>query len=294
MLKYFVCPDGERTTIKDCWEACRLGSRCLTLPTLVEVGTDREWTGEASTTQLLNGTMYEYLRLNHDYAINPRSDRAFALLGTAHHKLLEGRAQELGLPSEISLTGDGRNVFDLLEREGDAYVLTDYKTWGAFKVAKTFGIVVVNEYKETYKDKAGRERTRTIKERAEIPERGDWFDVSMQLGRYAYTVAEKANIPIARIQVQVTVRDGGLKSAQYYGVTDNMYMREVPMPPKQEVDDYFTWKQERLQAALGGVDEPDMCTEDECWDGIRCARFCEVATFCPKGRQERMIHARHS
>ena len=109
-----------------------MGSQCLTLPTLVKVGTERVWTGEGSTTQLLNGTKYEFLKLTNDYCINPRKDKAFALLGTEHHDMLEHIAEGLGLPAELSLTGDGHNVFDVLELEGDAYVLTDYKTWGAF------------------------------------------------------------------------------------------------------------------------------------------------------------------
>lgn len=265
-----------------------MGRRCLTLPTLVEVGTERVWTGDGSTTQLLNGTMYEWLKLTNNFSINPRSDKAFALLGTGHHKLLEGRAAQLGLPSEVSLTGDGRNVFDLLEIEGYEYILTDYKTWGSFKVARTFGIVVVHEYEEHYTDRAGRKRKRTIKERAEVPERGDWFEIGMQLGRYAYAIQDKSGIKVARAQVQVTVRDGGIKATVQHGITDNMYLREVPLPSRTECEEYFALKAAQLAEAMSNG-WTDVCDEYECWEGVRCAKFCEVAHLCPKGKQERMI-----
>ncbi len=287
MLKWFTCPDEERVEVKDCWKGCRLGSRCLTLPTLVEVGTERKWTGEGSTTQLLNGTMYSFLTLTKDFTINPRVDRIFALHGTAHHKLLEGRAATLGLPSEISLTGEGHNVFDLLEPEGDGYVLTDYKTWGAFKVAKTLGIVVVESYKESYNDKAGRKRTRTINIRKEVPEQGDWLDISLQMNRYRMMIEAKG-LKVVRMQIQVTVRDGGLKATQNYGIKDNIYKRNVPLMDNGEVEEYFYTKQADLATALIDGEWSNMCSLPECWDGVRCARFCEVWQHCPRGKQEHM------
>lgn len=289
MLRWFDCPGGERIEVKDCLDACPAGKRCLTLPTLVKISSERPWTGEASTTQLLNGTKYEFLRLTNDYTMNPRSDKAFALLGTEHHDMLEHVAEELGLPAELSLTGDGRNVFDVMELEGDAYVLTDYKTWGAFKVAKTFGIVIVNTVKEAYVDGTGKKRTRTIHTRAEIPEQGDWFEVGMQQNRYRMMIEAKG-LPIKRTQVQVTVRDGGLKATYQYGIMENMYLRDVPYIPDTEVTEYFDRKQSDLAVALDMGGWPDMCSEYECWDGRRCGKYCEVWEHCPRGKQERMIN----
>lgn len=273
-----------------CYKACRFPDRCLTLATLVKVGAERPWTGTASTTQLLNGTMYEYLKLTNDYVINPRKDKAFALLGTHHHELLEEVANALGQPAEISLTGDGKNVFDLLEHENDSYTLTDYKTWGAYKTARTFGIVVVKSEVVYYTDKAGKKRQKTIKEWGEQPEKGDWFDVGMQLGRYKMMIEDKLGITIDKVQVQVTVRDGGLKSAATQGVAENMYKRELYwIPERGEIDGYFDEKQEHLTSALShGWKNP--CSEHENWEGRRCQSYCEVWMHCPKGKMERQIN----
>src|SRR4030042_4644218 len=110
-LQWFLCPDKEVTTIKDCLQHCRMVERCLTLPTLKLISTEREWAGKPSTTQLLNGTMYEFLKLTQPYCVDPDS-RAFSLAGTKHHAALEEVAKELGLPSEIPLNID-RDIFDL-------------------------------------------------------------------------------------------------------------------------------------------------------------------------------------
>ncbi|GAI25908.1 unnamed protein product, partial [marine sediment metagenome] len=48
----------------------------------------RLWTGKPSTTQLINGTRLELLKITTDYFIDPQK-LAFALLGTKHHEDLE-------------------------------------------------------------------------------------------------------------------------------------------------------------------------------------------------------------
>ena len=113
MLREFICPDGAHVPVESCLKGCRMGERCLTLPTLKLISKEREWNGVASTTQLLDGTMSAYLKLTKDYAVDPDS-RAFMLQGTKHHKELEIVAKELGLPAEIPLSGD-RDIFDLIE-----------------------------------------------------------------------------------------------------------------------------------------------------------------------------------
>jgi len=141
MLEGFICPDKEVTTLQGCFKSCRMGDRCLTLPTLHYIGKEREWTGTPSTTQLLNGTMMEFLKLTQPYVKDPDGS-AFALLGTLHHNKLEEVAKELGIPSEIPLTGDDRDIFDLLEFDPEAgWCITDYKTWGSYKVQKALGLV---------------------------------------------------------------------------------------------------------------------------------------------------------
>ena len=113
MIEGFICPDSIKTKLEDCFSKCRMGERCLTLPTLKQMSMEREWNGVASTTQLLNGTMHEFLKLTKPYYCDPQG-RIFMLEGSRHHAVLEDKAKELGLPSEIPLSVD-RDIFDLLE-----------------------------------------------------------------------------------------------------------------------------------------------------------------------------------
>ncbi|MBI3334035.1 hypothetical protein HYZ97_00970 [Candidatus Pacearchaeota archaeon] len=95
-LKGYVCPDGVKIKTEDCLTACRYsGGRCLSRSTLTIIAKgEREWTGNPSTTQLLNGTRLEYLRLTRDYYIDPKS-MAYAFLGTKVHKELEIKGQDV-------------------------------------------------------------------------------------------------------------------------------------------------------------------------------------------------------
>ena len=136
MLEWFKCPDTQIIPFKDCLTKCRMPERCETIPYLHLASSEREWTGEASTPQLLNGTMMTFLKITQPYVIDP-DDMAFAIHGTKSHSQLEEKAKELGLPSELSTTQDGRNVIDLIEHEDGIMTLTDYKTWGSYRVAKS-------------------------------------------------------------------------------------------------------------------------------------------------------------
>ena len=87
-----------------------------------------------------------WLKASKDYAIDPQS-RVFAILGTgthdnlAQHKVVENVLAETSLnDSEMSGTAD---VLEEDEHEEGKYVLSDYKTWGSYKVALALGMVVV-------------------------------------------------------------------------------------------------------------------------------------------------------
>jgi len=284
MLKWFVCPDDEQVLIEECLNRCRMGERCLTQPTLRYLSKEREWSGEPSTTQLLNGTMYEFLKLTNDYGIHPES-RAFALLGSIHHKTLEEQAKELGLPAEISLTDNDKNIFDLLEVEFDEenlpiYTLTDYKTWGSFKVAKTLGIKVVREVDEPYTNKQGKQSIRKKKIFEEVSEEGDNGEVTYQLNRYRYILEDKYGINVKNLFIQITVRDGGLQVATSRGVDKLIYKRSIADVPRHVIDNYFGEKHRNLLKALEDNEWDMPCTPEERWGGTRCERFCEVAPLC--------------
>ncbi|KKL70839.1 hypothetical protein LCGC14_2100920 [marine sediment metagenome] len=266
-----------------------MGERCLTGPTLHKIYRNREWTGDGSTTQLLNGTMLEFLKLTHNYTIEPE-EMAFAILGTVHHERLADEADILGLPAEVSLTDDEKNIFDLLTYDDGWITLVDYKTWGSFKLAKTLGIVIVEKEVVYYTDSTGKKRQKTINHFDINPDRADTFEIDMQLNRYRLTIEEKLGNTIDKMKVQVTVRDGGLYTATGYGVFKRMYLFPVARIDDDVVKGYFDAKNVALQQAMkhGSWDMP--CEPYERWTNasgadIRCQRFCPVAEFCPYGKR---------
>ena len=291
MLKWFICPDSYPVEVQQCLAKCRLASRCLTTPTLSHIAEEREWHGVASTTQLLDGTMLQFLKLTKDFAIKPKS-RAFALAGTYHHELLETQANKLGLPAELALSVD-RNILDLLEPDIDGetlqWVLSDYKNWGSYRVVKAMGLVKTGKIPdpsgEVYKSsgawgKAG--SPKMIWQYQLDASKADNWEVEMQLNRYKLLLAARG-INVSRIQCQITVRDGGLQVATERGVTENMYLIPIRILDSASVTNYFAKKEKDLLQAMESKVWTEVCNIEECWDGARCSGYCEVAIHCPKG-----------
>ncbi len=288
MIEWFRCPDGEIIPYKDCLTKCRMPERCETLPYLHLASDEREWTGEASTTQLLNGTMYSFLKITMPYTIDP-DDMAFAIHGTKSHTQLEEKAKELGLPSELSATHDGRNIIDLIEYEDEVLTLTDYKTWGSFRVAKALGIVQTGKKPdpsgEVYKrggiwGAAGSSKMVSVFQ--QMSNEVDNFEAELQLNRYRIML-EETGIPVGRMRVHAIVRDGGLAVARGRGVERSTYIIPIQRLPDDKVKMYFHIKAKSLEEALRNNSWTTPCDNRECWDGARCRGYCEVASFCPKG-----------
>lgn len=291
-LKYALCPDGDHVEVEACLQRCwRTEGRCLTLPTLHAVLHDRLWTGRPSTTMLLNGTRLSYLKLTSDYTIDPM-DRAYALLGTRHHGRLEAVARKLNVLSEEKLGAEVSGIFDLLEpdetTEGEAYILTDYKTWGSFKVALALGLVeskVPDPSGEVYKKsgkwgKAG--DTKIVSVWTPNPERADLFNEEMQLNNYRILV-EECGFRVSRMQLQVTVRDGDTFIATNRGVDRKIYSIPLQRLDDEVVKGYFNIKRYTLLEALETRTLPPPCSDYERWEGRRCRGNCDVAEFCSEG-----------
>jgi len=271
-LKWFQCSLIDKPVpIEHCFNC----HHCLTLPTLKMMADERAWTGRPSTTQLLNGTMLEFLKITRDYTIDPQK-KAFALLGTRHHEELAEVAHGLGLPAEIALSPDGRDIYDLLEPENGAWTLSDYKTWGSYRMVRALGIVKVGK---------GKDSKFMVNESQK-----DTWESEMQLNHYR-VLLEEHDIKVGRMQVQVTVRDGGLQIARTRGVKDNIYLIPIRRLNDNVVMDYFNRKHWMLVDSLHAYEtNPDYlplpCDNRESWDGARCRGYCEVAEFCPKGMME--------
>lgn len=291
-LEGFYCPDGEPISVEDCLKSCRLGDRCQEEPDLYLMAQEREWAGIASTTQLLNGTMYEFLRLTQPYYVDPDS-RAFMLQGTKHHKALEDVAKELGLAAEIPLSID-RDIFDLLVWKGKTLCLVDRKMWGSFRVAKALGIVEVGKEPSpdgaTYKSsgKWGKEGNPKMVPKFEArPDQADNLEATLQLNRYRVMLKE-LGLNVGEMYLRVLVRDGGLYIAKNRGVYKNTYKISVEILPDEDVIAYFNHKNLCLIQALGQGHWELPCTPSESWDGIRCESYCDVWNYCPKGN---LVHS---
>ena len=274
-LKWFICDkfQGKPVPLEECFKC----HQCMTEPTLRLISQDREWNGEPSTTQLLNGTMMEFLKITRDYGVNPQS-RAFSIHGTKVHGELQKYAEELGLPAEIAMSPDGRDIFDLLEYNStNSWTLTDYKTWGSYRVVRALGITKVGK---------GKDAEFLVK-----PEDADLSNEELQLNNYRIKL-EKLGIIINNMQLQVMVRDGGLSVAATRGIDFNIRLIPIKRLPDDEVLAYFAAKRQRLLNALADYKKdnnyfPEVCNSEESWEGRRCQSYCDVAEFCPKGIVEK-------
>jgi len=202
----------------------------------------------------------EYLKITKDYTIKPQS-RTFALLGSRHHYKLEMAGKKLeGIEVEKHLDGDTTGILDLLEPDelkDGFFVLTDYKTWGSYAVAKFMGISNTNgDY----------ERKQT----------------TLQLNNYRIKV-EALGFPISRMLIQCTVRDGNTKSAYINKIDDPMPMIPVERLDDDYVQEYFLTKSFALLSALKKNELPELCPYEERWKGKRCTKYCDVSNFCPEG-----------
>ena len=274
MLARFICPDNEQIDVSSCLGSCRLGQRCLTLPTLAVVARDRPWDGRPHVTDLLNGTRQSYLRITKDYAVKP-TGRAYALLGSSHHKLMHDSGTWL---SEVDVSNNQyHGTLDLLEPDGSGYTLYDMKAFGSYKVAKCLGLVKTNGLWVA------------------DPEAADMFEQEMQLNMYRVLLGKltarkgfKGEYRITSLRLQVTVRDGNTSVATSRGVTEPIYIIPVRRLPDRDVIGYFSRKRKALLQALK-LGMAELCTEYECWNNHnKCKYYCDVAEFCVRGRMYKM------
>src|SRR3972149_626429 len=137
MWTSFICPDEVQIKIEDCINECRMDRRCVAKPTLIMFAMGLpKWKGKISTTQALNGTRLEFLRLKHDYGEAP-CDRAFALAGTQHHLKYQKIEIPGALYEEWMEDEEGTGMFDYYDSE--TFELYDFKLIGGYKVNRILG-----------------------------------------------------------------------------------------------------------------------------------------------------------
>ncbi len=236
-----------------------------------------------STTQLIQGTKAAFLKLTCDFDISPDS-RAFMITGTKGHAALEAFDDDYSLAEEKFAKEDISGIADLLTDEDGQVILSDYKVSGSFKVAKALGFEEFEEATgEFFKSgkRKGEEKTRKgIRRNAEAIDRWEW---EMQLNKYRINY-ERMGFKVDKLKIQCVVRDGGTFIARSRGVFRNVYYFDINILPDEVVNEFFDRKRRDLLQALKQGYWAEVCTGTECWDGLKCASYCEVADHCPQGK----------
>jgi len=293
--KWFQCPDGQTIEIDQCLKnnGCRLSQRCATRPFLRLVGYDRKWTG-ISPSSAGNGPRSIFLKATTDYTINP-NDRVWAAFGTSTHEKMAIHKYADNILVEEKLTDDQMTgIADCLEEDENQkgfYILTDYKTWGSFKIAKALGIrsdkieetVLDNEGKPVLlKSGPNKGKPKTIKKTEIIhdPSSIDLNAEELQLNRYRIFF-ESYGFPVSKMHIQVVSRDGGTYIAKNRGIEKNLYIIPIKRLINKDVLDFYRVLNDEVMAAFqtGYIRK---CNAWESWDRRRCEGFCEVVEACKK------------
>ena len=263
---------------------------------------EREYDGSISVTQCLRCPREVLFRMFFDYAVDPAS-MVFMIVGTKGHAKLEDNAVSEYQEEQLAMDLDTvklKGIADLVFMEDGKHTLADYKTWGSYAVAKSFGIVSAKRpavdsdgvpltYKRSgYGYKAGQPKMETYY--YEDPEKGDMFNVTMQTNMYRIMFEAQHGIKISKIRLYVIVRDGGLQVATSRGVFYNTYAKEISMLDDMEVSSYF---KERATMLKEYIDEysflnkekivenpPPFGNERELLGGWACEKGCSVAPIC--------------
>lgn len=166
----FRCPDNELHPVAQCLEinGCRMKQRCAPLPYLRAAAFDRKYRG-VTPSMAGNGPRYIMLKATTGYSVNPL-DRVWAIFGISVHGKLSIHKYTHDVLSEEELEeGARRGIPDVLEQEEgnpDSHILSDYKCFGSFKVAKCLGILketeqIVDAKGEPIRYKSGKKKGET-------------------------------------------------------------------------------------------------------------------------------------
>ena len=285
--KWFICPDGERIEIEQCLKngGCRMKERCATRPFLRLIGYDREWKG-VTPSSAGSGPRLLYLKAMTNYAINP-NDRVWAAFGTGTHGKLSLHKYSSDVLVEEELSDeDSEGIPDVLEESENkpgTYVLTDYKTWGSYKLMLALGggkVALTDENGEPILLKSGKNKGQP-KQKYVLGVKPPELDAEeLQLNRYRIFF-EKYGFPVSEMVIQAIPRDGGTYVAFSRGIEKNLYIIPIKRLPDEKVINFYN----KLQSLVDSAFETGYirkCNKWESWDGRRCESFCEVKKACEK------------
>ena len=280
----FICPDKEVTTFENCFEKCRMSERCMSVATLKAMSSQRPNDRPPSTTELLSGSCEAYLKRTEEYYINPQ-ERAFAIMGTIHHNMLEN--QDLGAQHLLEEELQGLDITGILDYcDTESQTLIDYKNTGSYKAMKVLGLthtLVTDPTGARYKRSGawGRKgEPKKVKQwyRDEsIADFGDWL---YQVNMYRYML-ELKGYQVKSMKLQMNIRDYSVAISRDRGIERNIYFVDIPFVDDEEIIEYFTTKRDVLVGALDAQEVPDKCSVLETWEGKKCESYCEVRYLCP-------------
>jgi len=277
--KWFMCPNEEIIEIEKCLDKCPYGRRCLPRPYLERIGYDREWRG-ITPSMAGNGPRLIHLKRVKDYVVKPQG-RAFAFLGIQTHQQIS--FHDFNVLTEEKLSDDKmKGIADLLEvdEERDGwYILTDWKTWGSYRVMRALGHYYVDvQTGEFFKSGPRKGKPKTKKEKRIDPAQADIKDVKYQLNRYRMFYEGK-KFRISQIQMACVIRDGGVRIAAERGLSNNIEMIEIPIIPDVQVHLFYDTLTQEVEDAFQRPGTVRKCDDWECWGGRRC-EGCEVREPC--------------
>lgn len=294
-LTKFRCVDGNECDVNECLKCCRLKGklnphngmpyvpcgRCLSRRALLAIAAERRWTGKPSTTQLLNGTLEEYLKLTKPYTIDPMQS-VFALHGTNVHEALEENTVGNAMTECRLDDGISTGAFDYFDEEAtdtpNTGYLYDDKTYGSYKAAKVIGAVKHKVRDGSYKN--GKPKYKTYFTYDGVHGSGR-LDLAIQLNDYRMKIKKCLNKDTEKMICEMIVRDGNTYMAESRGVTAPAYLVEVNRISDAWVSKYMKAKADNLTKALNTGMLPKQCSYRERWGGMKCERFCNVKEHCP-------------
>lgn len=284
--KYFRCPDGYSIAKEDCISKCRMDTPCMSLPSRVVIAQDRPFKAVVSPSQAGKGLRQIYLEGTVNYCIDPRT-KMFMLYGTKHHAVKEEAGGMLNAfleePLEDELGGGTSDYMDT--------TLLDYKLCGAYAVhkrAKWEERPTGEKYQKAGKRKGldGVEVS-YVKGDPKMYKHMVGWDIgpddewALQLNRYRM-MWENKGFRVNNILIEATLRDGGVRASQSYGLDLQVYMIPIPILDDHYVMDYYRQRQEALQDYVGREEVPPRCSYDERWGGRKCDGYCDVVEACKR------------
>ena len=282
MLKYFICPDGDRIEVSKCHEKCRMDcGRCAPKNYLLAIAEERVWSGKPSVTQCIKGTRQAYLELTHDFALDPQ-DAFFRMAGTSFHSKLEAQGESDNCEVKVE-DDDCYGTLDLIEDD----TLWDHKMTGSYKAMIVLGLqkfdgpLMFDEEGQPVLFKRGprkgQQKREIIWKRSGTPDIREW---QLQTCKYRLMYAHKTGVYMPKIKIFMGVRDSGLQIATGRGIDKSFYTVDIPILPDEEVNNYFRRKKELLLVAMSTRTMPEVCDPEECWQGRRCQEYCSVREHC--------------